>query len=88
MFQVGDKQIKASAGDKGRMIFGYNPAGKIENTLGEAAAKFMPHDLQGMAKACAYLTTCKNKSLRVRANLALMPLGNTIRLSTERYSCT
>lgn len=70
VFQVGDKQIKASAGDtvfgprkvphtfyqmskKGRMIFGYNPAGKIENILGEAAAKYMPHNAAAFAKACA-----------------------------------
>lgn len=69
LFQVGDKQIKASAGDfvfgprnvphtfyqlskKAHMIFSYNPAGKMENIM-RAMVKFMPHDMQSMAKACA-----------------------------------
>lgn len=70
VFQVGDKQIKASAGDvvfgprqiphtyyqvskKAHMIFSYNPAGKMENILGEAAAKYMPQNPEAFAKSCA-----------------------------------
>lgn len=69
LFQVGENQIKASAGDfvfgprnvphtfyqlskKAHMIFSYNPAGKMENIM-RAMVKFMPHDMQSMAKACA-----------------------------------